>query len=104
MKPTKEQEQEFWELCGVKISLWFGHYPNGEMFQYMGDEYGERIDIDLNSLIKYAVPKLSAGSLLWYGQGKGYGAVLNCPHIEVDDKDPADALFWICFRALGGKE
>jgi hypothetical protein len=113
-QPTQEQIKEFWEWCGFKqVENWKQkgfHYentikkpnwvaPDEPLIEY-GISYLPRID--LNNLFKYAVPKLPAGSLLWYGNNKGYGVCINYPHIEIDNQNPALALFWVIWEVIHG--
>lgn len=110
-QPTQKQIKKFWEWCG------FARLPEGNR----GYHYEQTVKtmnwlppyeteiyasisflpaIDLNNLFKYAVPKLSAGCLLWYGENKGYGAVINLPHRESESDDPALALFWAIWEVI----
>lgn len=95
-QPTQEQIKEFWEWCGL-TAVWNEH-------DYLKADKPTIIapGIDLNNLFKYAVPKLPAGSLLWYGGNKGYGCCINYPHIEFDNADPALALFWAIWEVIHG--
>ena len=60
-EPTEEQIKEFWEWCGLTI------YEDDTTFTLWQDSRGKLVccghtdrmlDIDLNNLFKYAVPKL----------------------------------------------
>ncbi len=99
-EPTKEQQREFWELCGLKrfaspdlSKIWHQwRYPDGEYHK-------KPPPIDLNNLFKYAVmpmPPVERYRLLqdWLNDmtNKGY------------PENPALALLWAIYKALGGKD
>ncbi len=96
-EPTKEQEQWFWEKCGLDIRnggqgtiYWYA--PEGVVYRHLPP-------IDLNNLFKYAVPIVdehSAPALEWV-MGEFCQAVFQ-------NINPTLALFWACFRAFGGEE
>ena len=96
-----------------------GHHSEELCYLVSSDEYGEYWEIvppiDLNNLFKYAVPKLRSiqriggieffpddepdmvfVNIYLFGDG-GEGRTLHSK-----DKDPALALFWPIFSALGG--
>ena len=79
-KPTKEEIKEFWELCGLKRNK-YGHWE-------LNDGPYLDIQLDLNNLFKYAVPKeidyLPTYRLLF---DKWLEWLEDLP-------DPALALFW----------
>ena len=104
MKPTKEQEQKFWGLCGLKPIKREG---SDEIVRWELPSGGWRFfspDIDLNNLFKYAVPQLrekgcramlsdkTEGDDVMY-MGRAYGRHTNS-FLDAYDKDPALALFW----------
>ncbi len=91
--PTKQQEEKFWEKHGFKWEKRAVVRLPGAPFDSMGGwRYPDSIDhgylppIDLNSLFKWAVPKLGKDrmSLLakWIRQ-------------VVDGQNPALALYWV---------
>ena len=120
MNPTKEQQQWLWEKCGFKWAD--AHNPDcncgAEMWCYIapnGRDYAGRIgyhenglpELDLNNLFKYAVPKLDLQQIIIqpdlvtnYYVGLTVGDKL----YESGHQDPALALFWVLYKALGGKE
>ena len=101
MNPTKEQW--FWEQCGFKDISYcslgaVGQKWSGRRESIWGKPYDwQYLDIDLNNLFEYAVPKLSS-----YQRTE----VLLPWAYEVIDivVDPALALFWAIYKAFGGKE
>lgn len=117
MIPTKEQIQWFWEQCGLKHT--YNHIDYGwwspDGVQFLGCP-----PIDLNNLLKYAVPKLPEGAsldiivwngyyevIIWQRGIKPSGIeVVQCNIIakEWNTDDLALALFWAVYKALGGKE
>lgn len=110
MKPTEEQIKAFWEGCGL-VPVWGGY---GE-FSHDNPDDDEPVELDLNSLFKYAVPKLDfekVGSeivfraVAWYTDS---GAVADwecCLHITPEgirgesSEDPALALFWAIYEVI----
>ena len=106
MKPTQEQIREFWEWCGLIDGGNFWFDPEGK-------QLSEEIPpIDLNSLLRWAVPKLDTWQLqnyvyqvgtyhrprckvtYCYQPIKGNIQDIKWYHGEGEDKDPALALFW----------
>ena len=125
MKPSDKQEQEFWELCGfVKRGhsyagkeLWVAPEDiewfdkcvkdidkNGYAKMPEKDSYYALRPIDLNNLFKYAVPKLENYHLGSVVNGHIAIAWRQGTNFHSTDKDPALALFWAIYKALGGKE
>jgi len=119
MEPTKEQIQWFWEQCEFKfqksdrnrVGTWV--YPNYECEWSLPS-------IDLNNLFKYAVPKLrtihndlkvlfvfgSVSRCAIFKWDKKYSRKKNFEWLligERTDDDPALALFWAIYKALGGE-
>ena len=97
MKPTDKQIQEFWELCGLKWDSVIGHwdYPDSS-------PHSQLPPIDLNNLWRYAMPKLMGHNYLI-----GYCVLLEWikEYTNVwNTVDPALALFWTIYRALGGNQ
>jgi hypothetical protein len=107
MEPTQEQIKWFWEQCG------FTWWETAEAWCFGKYEVSRELPpIDLNSLFKYAVPKLSQYSfymneLPWVRVTAG---VIKPPHGKytgreniyvIEDKDPALALFWAIYKAFG---
>jgi len=112
MEPTKEQIQWLWEQCGFtrlpygnreyhfeltkKVMNWLPPDKRGNSMEYLPR-------IDLNNLFKYAVPKLQ--DLRWVKFNFDSECELRIGNrgiFGVND-DPALALFWAIFKALGGK-
>ena len=73
--------------------------------------------IDLNNLFQYAVPKLrdlsesnTLQDIEFHWQGLNISDLVECNIIldnnefSYEDNDPALALFWATYKALGGKE
>lgn len=111
-EPTKEQIQWFWGQCGLHYELPYWVDSNGQVAFY-GETYSELLKsiYSLDNLFKYAVPKLNQVNIR--------GDIIESP-FEVPfevfviygfeksgrafHKDPAPALFWASYRALGDKE
>ena len=108
-QPTKEQIKEFWEWCGFTLrcppekdaygrGIW--NYPEGT--------YGN-LELDLNNLFKYAVPKLRDNyqyELIGWNEGQ-HKAIINKlqkgwaeTYTTAIDKDPALALFWAIWEVM----
>lgn len=110
-QPTKEQIKEFWEWYGVK-GKYFVHDTYGEFGgRVTGVKYPP---IDLNSLFKWAVPKLQS-KFTYPEVSFEYGVHGNMTVIcrveyssfvdkemkivaKVEDKDVALALFWALWK------
>lgn len=124
-EPTQEQIKKFWEWCGFKHTVPFPELakqediPRPERFTkeqwYIPGIYcGSEPPIDLNSLFKYAVPKLafitgnpySVSLIAPWGDTYGeYGAEIKQPTVAGQkrlalefSKEPALALFWAIWR------
>ena len=112
--PTSEQIKKFWKRCGLYAKKhpqfdWFMWYSPDK--KYIGNEVPE---LDLNNLFQWAVPKLS-----WWRLTKSEDLVgqicavatlygvneLDKPHKAGKgasyNTEPALALFWACYEALG---
>jgi len=120
MKPTNEQIKEFWERCGwkwikrnhlVNEGTLDEHRATGYWRDPEGGRWAAEKEPDLNCLFEYAVPKLyELGyyyELLQWNEGQ-HKAIINKRAVEwavtvsdAIDKDPADALFWACYKAFG---
>lgn len=104
MKPTKEQIQWLWEQCGLKPP-----HPNCEEEGHMSVPCGDRyfclpVELDLNSLFKYAVPLLD-GYMMFTGEGGiHFIASKNELNYEAVAKKEEDAIFGAIYKALGGKQ
>ncbi len=126
---TAEQMREFWELVGFRFvtvrartfeivrgrkrsyetseQRWL--QPNCEFENKLYPSYHsvpfvdwELPPLDLNSLFKYAVPKLTdAQKARLPGHFSKQGSVFTMLAFE---EDPALALFWAIYKILGGKE
>jgi hypothetical protein len=122
MEPTKEQIQEFWELCGFKFSpkteeVRFGSpqpmYSTDNYWIYPDGKYHHALPlINLNNLFKYAVPRLTKQSL-WctlsaISQAPGYSAFIESNEGLAKpnsvNTDPALALFWAIWEVLRGEK
>ncbi len=115
MKPSDKQVQWLWEQCGfklkedwkrkgyhyertVKCPNWI--YPDNPYWEY-GESHLPRID--LNSLFKYAVPKLENR----IGYKETFKLLTTWVARILEDnrfEDSADYLFELIYKALGGKE
>lgn len=108
-QPTEAQIKEFWEWCGFSFMSHFEMWidPSGTIVEMLPL-------IDLNSLFKYATPKLGNYQLDGvYTDGSHKfsfdqeatefedGIPLN-GHYESYNKDPALALFWAIWEAIDG--
>ena len=123
-KPTNEQIEEFWEWCGWN---WEVSPPNicelGSIRYYhlAGKEsrFDGYPDVDLNNLFRWAVPKMDYAEINYdYRQsevlGKGYKEthsdfiysasvsldVYDEKHADVENIDPALALFWAIYEVI----
>ena len=113
-EPTKEQQRWLWEQCGYVGKLESIQPVEGQRegrFVYVSPP------VNLNNLLKFAVPKLQPEVIKLVPVNDGvtsyadkWGCILIPKgwgnHISVisDSPDPAVALWWALFKALGGKE
>ena len=105
MIPTKEQTKGFWEWCGLKylepLSL-----KNGGVLCGFDSKIGVAfVRVDLNSLFKYAVPKLALKILMMETYKDGFEFCILSEETSGDiwvgrDKDPALALFWAIWKVF----
>ena len=122
-QPTAKQIQWLWEQCGFKqVSRFGGSLSQATEYLWLYPEdkhYKDLPPIDLNNLFKYAVPKLLGGDRYLFitfdvtSNDAGWvaceistlkGEKLTRVKWEAFDKDPALALFWAIYKALGGEE
>ena len=111
MKPTDEQVKEFWERCGFTIKPLKDEEYLGDFYYYPDCNRIERyVDLTLNNIFLYAVPKLEYFDIYRVSDGAGQRLVHATIQAEVGDKpqssidkDPALALFWAIYKAFGGK-
>jgi len=110
MKPTKEQEQKFWQGYGFEKQILPSvsyNRPDGYYWLYPNKSFSNVLPkIDLNNLFKYAVPKLAKLGyddigLIYSGYDQQYYAKSFRGRIGYThkDKDPAIALFWALDKA-----
>ena len=117
-QPTPEQVQKFWEWCGWRtIKRSFLHYspeqiasPKSLSLEYAVTSFPP---IDLNSLFKWAVPKVEeiyCFSLELLDNGTGTFRVAIYQHV-FDSKiwfghntDPALALFWAIWQVMESED
>jgi hypothetical protein len=114
MKPTEEQKK-FWEWCGwrqvpegkkafhyercQKVMNWYAPDNQERSYKFLPD-------VDLNSIFKWAVPKIADSDYYIelyhdkpifvasiYGHDGEYATVIR-------DKDPALALFWAIYMVI----
>jgi len=114
-QPTSEQTQWVWEQCGfefwkpVENGAYDILFPDGSLC------LGKMVGIDLNNLIRYAVPKLNEQGYYiveisqdypnWEVIIEGHNQVFSNAKVgESQDHKLEDALFWACFKCFGGKE
>lgn len=119
---TKEQEQELWEWCGfTRLEPGKDGYhfvATGKEWNWMAPGKTRRFEsvpflprIDLNSLFKWAVPKLANYSMY---KGLEPGVPVFGQHIakvwslthgygEAYSEDPADALFEAIYEVIHEK-
>ena len=97
MKPTEARIKEFWEGCLVKEENEGGYCwwrDNNDELIIAG--YDSLLPIDLNSLFKYAVPKLVEITAKFRASATIGRAIVKA---ILDSKDPALALFWALDKA-----
>ncbi len=119
MEPTNEQITVFWERFGWEYRKW----NNGEQYEWqLGNAaYASGLpSVTLNSLFKYAVPRLFTWSIgkNWVLQEdftikeNGIKASVDLHYIDPDKydqvkpaeavaEDPALALFWAIWEVMG---
>jgi len=54
----KMTDQEFWEKCGFEVLNWTSLNPDGTERKWIGDRDGVELQMTLDNLFKWAVPKL----------------------------------------------
>ena len=91
-KPTAKEIKEFWEWCGLKVT-----WQRDKFVVVEGELTEEIVFLDLNSLFKYAVPKL--GMLLPIYQVM-YILKDWIETVIVSQKDPTLARFWIIHEVI----
>ena len=109
MQPNDEQVKEFWEWCGFKLIPRFGGTDmTNTLWRYPEDNvFADLPPIDLNSLFKYAVPKLlHYDVVLESGSGSGLYMVMTKKITEepkyTANEDPALAFFWAIREVMMG--
>ena len=97
-EPTEAQIKEFWERCGLEV---VEVRNNSTLIN--DKEGGDIIDLDLNNLFKYAVPKLEGGLDIRFSKydDKGWFVKLENQVMTTEAETPALALFWACYKAFG---
>ncbi len=88
---------EEYTTTGLVMHLKRWVYPDSKKYEWL-PSFTESLD----ACFKWLVPKLPAGCLLWYGHNKGFGAVINFPHQEVDNDNPALALCLAIEKLIDG--
>ena len=100
-EPTDGEVKEFWELCGLsKRGGYWWQSPDGKHHLTANNPP----PINLNSLFKYAVPKLG----YWLISAERYSRVGAVAQYEGKtatffNEDPAIALFWAIYEVLKSK-
>jgi len=104
-EPTDKQIQWLWKQCGFDDLYGKGDWSY-RVASFDWRYYGQKLPpIDLNNLFKHAVPKLEECHLITFRQNEYYAiAKLNGKVSDATNKDPALALFWAFFKALGGAD
>ena len=95
-KPTEEQITEFWKLLG------WGEAPGIGLISPNGEDYVP--PLDLNSLFKYAVPKLSYWTISQEINTRTGASVQTLDYQKsgvIFGETPALALFWAIYRVIG---
>ena len=106
MEPTKEQIKWLWEQCGLqadKLPCLIIDCEKERSHALCKDCHALYPDIGLNSLFKYAVPKLDGYIMFASDDGVRVIASSDCMNYEAINENPALALFWAIFQCLGGK-
>uniref|UniRef100_A0A6M3KAY7 Uncharacterized protein n=1 Tax=viral metagenome TaxID=1070528 RepID=A0A6M3KAY7_9ZZZZ len=91
LQPLESQIREFWEGCG------FEYRPNWERCwkyptKYPRSQSGKTLPkLSLNSIFKYAVPKVRDDAVLYYLLDKWVKSIV------WESKDPTLALFWAIY-------
>lgn len=106
-EPTQEQIKEFWEWCGFAYdekdrgSTWVG----GKWKYGTGYSWTELPPIDLNTLFRWATPKviplLKGSDHEFFGWKRLLDNWL--PYLVLGE-DPALALFWVLWQVKEGEE
>ena len=105
MIPNDEQVKELWEWCEARC-VKCGHRISTKIAPDMCCCHSYELDLDLNSLFKWAVPKLKMYELNAYNDDGNHVA---CVTLEEDggwqgavNKDPTLALFWAIMKVIDG--
>ena len=115
MEPTKEQLQEFWELCGIhchqgSMGLVYESWSDDGITCYYADD--KLPPINLTTLDLYAVPKLFEMGYdyrLWSDDGYHFFYIYKRFHLDkpifhsIGYVEAKDAVFATIYKALGGK-
>jgi len=111
-EPTQEQLKKFWEWCGFTftphLSSRGSTYKTTEIMNFPdGTGYvvykGESLELDLNNLFKYAVPKLRDWMMKQNIMSPYIYVVVkthNKKGVSVDYDTPALALFWAIWEVM----
>lgn len=105
-EPTQEQIKEFWEWCGLAQNPWTKEWFTGRSIPgYIGTRLSPQPILDLNSLFKYAVPKLKVVTLT--NGYKGWTATVNQGEMikgkvkaTGESNSPNLALFWAIWEVI----
>lgn len=97
-EPTQEEIKGFWEWCGF-TELHTGKEWNNLFWESPSKDWCYPVPpaIDLNNLFKYAVPALNKKldrHIDLYQSVHGWVCDIGLGDLEVEDNDPAIALFW----------
>ena len=107
-EPSDKQVKEFWEWCGVGYEYWLNEIrkicPSVD-----GIDCWEPPNIDLDNLVRFAVPKVEKTRELTVNLHRIHGGYYGCliethfgevSHHVADSKDPALALFWALWQVM----
>ena len=111
MNPTKEQQVELWEGCGVEPEVLYTRITPVVLRDGTKTEGGRKTEtiyppIDLNNLFNIAVPKLDGGLDIRFSKfdDTGWFVRLENQVMTTEDEDPALALFWALYPVITGKK
>jgi len=122
-QPTEEQLKKFWEWCGLERPPKSCKERNHMVVRKGGYPFCQPVELDLNNLFKYAVPKLGEWSIEFRlnlaelveciitkkVHHNDATDMLSCHPTwrivgEGKDKDPALALFWAIYKVTEAED
>jgi hypothetical protein len=99
-QPTQEQLIKFWTWCGLIKNPWTNHW--------FCNHIEIQLDLDLNNIFEYAVPKLlsldkQTFDLAWYEGNWWVHVGISMHRFESVSDNLTMAIFWSIMEVIDGK-